>query len=183
MKTHRPHHSNWPASPRSRRFRAGTTLIECMIYIVVVTILLGMGISLLSKMVGFHRDLERNAADITRCLNAGERWRADLRRATGPIRIFRDGPDDMMEIPIGDDYILYRYDQDDLWRHTTDTRVAILALKGLARCEFIHESRPHTEAWRWEIELHTVKRVVNVQPRFTFLAVPPTEQQSQDQPE
>lgn len=179
MRTHRAQHLYHHPSARSGRSREGTTLIECLIYIAVVTMLLGMGISLLSKMIGFHRDLERNAADIARCLNAGERWRADLRRATGPVRTFRDGRNDMMEIPTGEEHVLYRYDQYHLWRHTTDTSVPILALKELTRCEFIQEARSHTKTWRWEVELRTLKRVVNVQPRFTFLAVsqsgPPTQ--------
>ncbi len=166
MKTKIRSHS---AAQRNR----GVTLIECLVYCSVLMILAATGIVLLGKMMGFHRDLERNANDITRSLNAGERWRADVRQATGPIRSFVEGESVLFEIPQETDSVLYQFDQHHLWRHTSSESPSWLALKDVSGCQFVLDSRSHTEAWRLEVHLKTKLKTVRVEPKFSFLAVPP----------
>lgn len=148
-------------------------LVECMVYIALVMIILGLGLNLFLKLLSFHRDLERNSHDIARSTKAGEIWRDDIRSASAAIQIENSADELRLTIPMGDESIEYRYRDGVLWRQATEERPSQSPfLKNLVSCEFVHESRPHAETWTWEVQLKTKKKVVHIEPRFSFLAVP-----------
>ncbi|MCS1411587.1 MAG: hypothetical protein M2R45_04787 [Verrucomicrobia subdivision 3 bacterium] len=155
----------------ARRKQSGIILVECLVYVAIVMTVVGLGTTLFFKFLSFHQDLDRNAADIARALKAGERWRADIRKATGPIRAFRESLQDYLEIPAGNQLIIYQFDQTNIWRHKSGETSPALFLEKVKECRFVSETRKHATAWRWEMELQTTKKTVRIQPQFTFLSV------------
>src|SRR5256886_6282646 len=69
------------------RSRAAFMLEECLVYIAVSSVLLGLAFAAFYRVMENAKGLRRNAADIARVLQAGERWREDIHRATGPLRL------------------------------------------------------------------------------------------------
>src|SRR5215831_18871341 len=71
---------------RSAQRNHGYLLVECLVYIGVLFVLLGVSYIALFRCINNSVALRRNAEDISKALHIGERWRADVRSATGNIR-------------------------------------------------------------------------------------------------
>src|SRR6266571_9332449 len=84
IETKRRRRLQWNA--RERR-QAGFMLEECLVYLAVSSVLLGLAFGAFYRVMENAKGLRRNAADIARALQAGERWREDIHRATGPLRL------------------------------------------------------------------------------------------------
>src|SRR5215470_16859351 len=81
------------------RHRGGYLLVECLVYIAVLAVVMGVAFSAFYRCLSSWRDLARNTDDIARVLKAGEIWRADIRAAAGPLQPV-EGPDfSALEIP------------------------------------------------------------------------------------
>ena len=65
----------------------GFTLLECLAYLAMIVIALGLAITAFNDCWDKSNALRRNADDIVRALHAGDRWRADVRAATGRIEL------------------------------------------------------------------------------------------------
>ena len=159
---------------KNRRSRQrGILLLNCVIYLGVFVVLVGLGFVLLAKFVAFHGDFKRVAGDITRTLRAGEQWRADVRKANGPIEISQDNWQSAFIIPQRDDGVIYRYDRTNVWKVLPGGTIELPVLKGVAECRFVRDEREEVVAWRWEIVLNTKKKRVVTRPRFSFIAAEP----------
>ncbi|MBI2927220.1 MAG: hypothetical protein HYY24_16120 [Verrucomicrobia bacterium] len=181
------HHASGTTSPASRfndltiqRFNARPTaaylLSECLIYIGVFTLIVGLGFSAFYRTLEYSRDLRRNADDIVRALKAGERWRDDIRRATMPPRVVAGDRASVLEIPQASGVVSYTFDGRSLWRKTTQRDTAEEIIPGVKASQMQMDSRAHVKSWRWEIELSGRKKIPRVRPLFTFQAVPQTEE-------
>ena len=159
-----------PTERRQSRRRA-IALVECMVYIALVMLIVGLGLNMYLRLLGFHRDLERNNNDITRVLRAGEIWRADIRSAESVAVSTENDTTVRLELRNHDDLVSYRFEDETLWRSIGDGSAASPFLGGVADCRFIKETRDQVSAWRWEIHLKTKKKTVRIDPRFSFLAV------------
>src|SRR5215472_17518947 len=92
---------------RCARRAKGVTLIECLIYISVLAVLLGVGSAALYRCWDDNKAITRNADDIVRMLKAGEAWRADIRSATGPIKLTANDSEQTIVIPGGTNMVSY----------------------------------------------------------------------------
>jgi hypothetical protein len=142
--------------------------------------IVGIGLSLYLKLLSFHRDLERNATDITRSIQAGEVWRADIRSAVGPIESNQSNEGSFLIIPTVTGSIRYHFEQQTLWRQDELAKSKTIFLKKVAECEFIHEARSQVTAWRCEIRLETKMKSVRIQPKFSFRAVNQADQKANE---
>ena len=142
--------------------RRGYTLIEVLVYIAVLTVVLGVAYTAYARYEKGSRDLSRNADDIIRALRAGERWRDDVRAAVAPVRITDNG----VVIPQRAGDIEYAFADGTLWRQK------LPVLKQLKASAMRSDPRPHVVAWRWELELASPKQTAHVRPLFSFTAVP-----------
>ena len=96
-------------------------LIECLVYIGLVFVILGVGYAALYRCINDSIALRRNADDITRSLLAGERWRADLRKASGPARIeTTPSAEQLLVIPTRQGDISYRFSTQGVFRRAAD---------------------------------------------------------------
>src|SRR5687768_5807064 len=68
-----------------QRSSGGIMLLECLVYMAVLSIVLTLSYKLMYKSWATHISIRRNAADIATAMIAGERWRKDIRASNGPI--------------------------------------------------------------------------------------------------
>jgi Tfp pilus assembly protein PilE len=146
--------------------RSGYTLIEALTYIACLIIILTVAYPAYHRFVRGSNNLRRNADDIARALNAGERWRNDVRAATGPVRATAE----RFVIPQRDGEVVYTVSDGVLWRQSADGQ-RIAALRGVRSSAMQLETRQRVTAWRWELELVGGQKDVPVRPLFSFQAV------------
>jgi hypothetical protein len=145
-------------------------LIECLVYIAVFVVVMGVAYSAFYRCLTDARNLRRNAEDIERILLAGERWRADIRAANRDAWLDSTNEQQVLHIPQPDGEITYRLTQNILWRQISG-RTAESILTGIRQSKMILDTRARVAAWRWEVELKTRQKVVRLRPLFTFAAV------------
>ena len=150
----------------------GYTIIECLVYGLVLWILLGVAYAAFYQCVENSVRLRRNADDIASALQAGERWRADVRAASGPIRLEKTDAEQILRLPGDRGEVAYHFTTNAILRrvdHGAWTRL----LNHVQSSAMESDPRSNVTAWRWELELKPrSKRPGPVRPLFTFLAVP-----------
>ena len=151
---------------------AGVTLLECLVYVSVVTVVLGIGMATFWRAWDANKAIRRDAEDIVRALHAGEQWRADLRAATGPVRPEDSEGAQRLRIPSAQGEIVYTLTNGELRRQARPGARETVVLTKVKSCRMQPDPRPHVTAWRWELELQTARRKARLRPLFTFEAVP-----------
>jgi len=156
----------------NQRSEAGIFLVDCLVYCGLLTILLGCAFTAFYKVMDDSRHLNQNAADIVRALNAGERWRKDIRAATGSPEIVEGTWGAVLSLPLASGKIQYAYHDGMVYRrksgNTEERWQVFLPDVKISRME--KAGYAHVTAWRWEIELATGKKPARVKPLFTFQA-------------
>jgi hypothetical protein len=160
-----------PRNPRARA--SGILLLECVVYLGVLMIVLAVGGTAFYLCWDNARDLRRNADDITRALRAGERWRADVRSATGPIVIEAEPDGQVVRIPSGTNEILYAFNFGAVGRKLASADDWTILLPRVNSSHMQPDERMQVQAWRWELELTPGRKKPGLRPLFTFQAVPP----------
>ena|SRR5436305_14831081 len=154
-----------------RAARRGIVMIDAMVYLAVIGVVLILAAAVFDKGMRESAGLQRNISDIERALNAGERWRADVRMATGPIQLDPQLERVLFVIPRGTERIIYEMFSDKVRRIGT-SRETTFTLNGVAKSEMMEERRGNVVGWRWELELEHRRKEARVRPLFTFMAVP-----------
>ena len=65
----------------------GIMLVDCLMYIALLAVILTLTFAAFYRANENAKNLAQNSADIVRALNVGERWREDVRAASGPLRV------------------------------------------------------------------------------------------------
>jgi len=133
----------------------------------VMLVILGFAYSAYWRCADNSKRLQQNAADILAAVQAGERWRDDIRLAQDA-----DTNEDGLKLIQSGDIIEYRFDQQTVWRHSTRTGQTIRLLSQVKTSAMRPEARRQVRAWRWEVELQARKAPPYLRPLFTFEAVP-----------
>lgn len=154
--------------PPRRNRSQGITLIECLVYIGVLSVVFSMGLAAYHRYVDHTVALRRNSTDITQALAAGELWRADLRAATQPPRF--DAPDQTLRITQAKAEIAYKFSDHQICRRTGTEAPWTIILPRVQQSEMTRDPRAQVTAWRWELELETYRPQATVRPLFTFIA-------------
>lgn len=158
---------------RLRRW-SGILLIECMVYIAVFAILLGLGTAAFYSCWDYSKALIYATDDISSALCAGERWRADVRGATGKISIETTAKGEVVKIPEGAKEILYRFDSGEVRRQIVPANFSELLLPKVKASQMKMDARGGVTAWRWELELTQRRRETHLPLLFTFEAAQET---------
>ncbi len=154
--------------------RSGYMLFECLVYISVLMILLGLGFAAFYSCWDKSKSLRYHADDITRAIRVGEQWRADIRSATGRIVVHTADDGQMVEIPRGRDAVVYVFTAGQLSRKLASADQWTVVLPKVSTSEMQADPRTRVTAWRWDVELVPTRAQVRIPPRFTFEAVPHT---------
>lgn len=150
---------------------AGFQLIEVLVYMAALTVLLSVAYVAFNRALERSEALRRSADDIVRALRAGERWRADVRSAAGPIRIEHAVGGERLVIPVAGGVIAYEHRTNVVVRRPVSGPEAVLLQRVRASAMSL-ENREAVRVWRWELELQPpTRKPVQVRPLFTFLAV------------
>lgn len=150
--------------------RCAATLIECLVYIGVMTTILAVASIAFYRCFDHMRALRRNADDITRVLHIGELWRADVRLAVRPPTL--DETNQTLHVQLKNKVVDYRFGENEILRRTAADAPWTSVLTNLSQSQMKLETRHGVAAWRWEIELRPLRKPARVQPLFTFTAVP-----------
>lgn len=157
------------------RRRDGVMLVECLLYLALFTLIVGLAFSSFYRTLENSTALERNAAAIARTWRTGERWRDDVRLAVGPLRTTTNGAELTLRIPRAGGEVSYVFGEGTVFREETPGGRREEVLANVKVSEFHRDLYRHATAWRWELELQGRQKVARVRPLFTFQAVARTE--------
>jgi hypothetical protein len=157
---------------RSSRKTSGILLMECLVYLAVLFLVMGLAYSVFYRGWEQSLGLRRNAEQIGRALTTGERWREDVRSATGPLRAEESATEQFLHIPHGSSEVVYRFAQETLYRRTDERATWSEVLDRIKLSRMQIEPRQNVTAWRWELELKTRTKKRRMEPLLTFEAVP-----------
>jgi hypothetical protein len=155
----------------TRRRQSGILLTECLVYMAVFVILFGIATSAFFLCLEHTRGIVAATNNIENAQRAGERWRADIRRATGKIEVKTDADGETVRIPETGKDILYHFAAGQLRREVTSPQYSEVLLPGVKNSGMTTDPRGIVTAWRWELELMPVHKE-SLPLRFTFEAVP-----------
>lgn len=148
--------------------RRGMFLVQALVYVVVLAALAEVAFSAFFALQQGGARVRMASEDIVVAMEAGERWRADIRAAAGLVTATADE----LRIPTKDgDPVRYRWTDGRILRHDGRGGEQVL-LRDVAETRFIRDPREHVTAWRWELALQANGPNPRVRPLFTFLAVP-----------
>lgn len=151
--------------------RAGYLMNEALVYISLVFVLLGVGYAALYACMRNSVNLRRGAEDITSALQAGERWRADLRSAGPNITAEAVEGAQVLQWSAGRTNYEYAFYEGAVSRRVNGGPWVTL-LREVKFSSMGPDQRPGVKAWRWDLELKTRAKYSRMRPLFTFLAVP-----------
>ena len=161
---------------RRKNLTGGYLLDEALIYIGALLVLMTVGYIALYHCLDNSVALRRSADDIARAMQAGERWRGDVRLADGSMRLEPGAESATLVLQGKRQRVAYRFAGSVLYRRVNDGPWTKF-LEGVKASEMQPETRSRAVAWRWELELQprTTASVKpgRFRPLFTFLAVPP----------
>ncbi len=152
------------------RGKSGILLVECMVYIAVFAILLGGATTVFYFCWNHSEALIYATDDIASAMRAGERWRADVRAATGKISVETTTAGEVVKIPEGGKEILYRFDSDEVRRQMSSSEFSQLLLPKVKTSQMKLDARGGVTAWRWELELAQRRKETHLPLLFTFEA-------------
>src|SRR5579872_5938679 len=132
---------------------AGFTLLEILTYLAMLTIVLGVAIMSFHQCWDNSSHLRRNADDIVRALDAGDRWRADIRSATGQIQLTEAHGAEELKIPSSSGEIVYAFANGELRRQSAGPPTNVRMLANVQSSQMESDPRGSVSAWRWELEL------------------------------
>ena len=160
------------------RRQQGIMLVDCLVYLAIWSVVVGLAFSAFFRSMSYSKNLARNSDDIARALKAGERWREDVRAATGPFKLVvgEPGVGQALHIPQKTGEVIYRFIDGAVLRQTGTNAPWIPALSGVKSSRMEKDERQRVVSWRWEVELRNKQKVARVRPRFTFQAVAPEHQ-------
>ncbi|HAM71230.1 MAG TPA: hypothetical protein DCM86_06270 [Verrucomicrobiales bacterium] len=152
---------------------AGFSLLECVVYISVLMIILVLGMEAYYRTDKAARAVAGNASDILGVVNAGERWRRDVRRATAPVRVESTPDGFLCRIPQPDGEVEYSRRGEGVWRRAPGGKSPELVVTRVVDSRVIEEPRNPVPALRWELELRPQGAGGKLRPLFSFLVPVP----------
>jgi hypothetical protein len=160
-----------PHSSISRdQAQTGYLLIECLVYLSVIVVILGLALGAFYMCWDYSKALHYATDDINAALHAGERWRADIRNATGKITVETTAEGERLRIPQGTDDLIYSFNAGEVHRQLASSDFSELLLPKVTVSQMVTEKRGPVAAWRWEVELTPHRKETRLPLLFTFEA-------------
>lgn len=150
--------------------QTGVTLIECLMFLIVFLILSSVATGAFYLCWNHSDALISAADDISAALNAGERWRADVRGATGTITIETTASGEIMKIPEGETEVVYHFAAGQVLRQVGAASFNPFRLTKVISSEVKLDARGGVTAWRWELQLAHRRKETYLPLLFTFEA-------------
>ena len=151
-------------------------LMECMVYVSVFAIMLGGATTVVYFCWDHTQAMDYATDEIASALHAGERWRADVRAATGKITLETSATGEVVRIPEGAQTVSYRFESGQVSREVSGPGTPQVLLAKTKTSEMKLDARGAVSAWRWEVQLLPRRKEANLPLLFTFEAVAPVRQ-------
>lgn len=147
----------------------GFLLAEVVGYMVVLFLVLGLALAAFYSGWENHRRLIRNTDEIIRAVEAGERWREDIRSATGPPILESSQVGQLLRIPTGENVVVYQAVSNTVVRSDSGGSSELLKVNSSE----MSRGNPGASriVWQWEVELEAAAEAARVRPLFSFKAV------------
>ncbi|MGD0743550.1 MAG: hypothetical protein ABSA45_00190 [Verrucomicrobiota bacterium] len=163
-----------PPSISGARDQTGVLLLECIVYIAIFALILGLGLATFFLCWDNSKALLYATDDISAALRAGERWRADVRSATGKITVETTSQGEFLRIPHGTNAILYSFSAGEIHRQLASSDFSESLLPTVNASQMVLDKRGPVSAWRWELELKSRRKETHLPLLFTFEAAAET---------
>jgi hypothetical protein len=152
----------------------GIMLVECIAYMAVFLILSAVATGAFYLSWDHSKALISATDDITAALQAGERWRSDVRAASGTIHIEKTPFGEVVSIPHAGKEIVYRLHSGELRRQAGSGGFSAVLLPRVISSEMTLDKRGDVQAWRWEVEVAQRRKETHIPLLFTFEAAQKT---------
>ena len=139
-----------------RKRDSGISLIECLAYISGLAIVMGLAYGAYYRCMATSNGMRRNATDIVDALQCGERWREDVRRATGDLSVSEVSGRQTVRIPQKSGVVIYVFENGTIER-SADGKNWNAVLPNVKTSQIKKDERKQVVAWRWEVELNSRK--------------------------
>jgi Tfp pilus assembly protein PilE len=149
------------------RREAGMLLLECLVYMALLVVVLNLAFAAYNRCAENSKRLNQNVDDVVRALQAGERWRDDIRAAMAI-----DSSEDSLRLVQSNATVDYRFDGHAVWRRANAGAPMARFLPAVKSSRMEQDARREVTAWRWKVELLTHGAPERCRPFFTFEAVP-----------
>src|SRR4051812_18608939 len=97
-------------------FLRGIALLDCLIYIALFSMICTLAFAAFYQTNDYSTQLNRNAADIVRALQAGDRWRGDVRSATSQPQLVKSQAESVLVVPQAQGEIRYFFRDGAIYR-------------------------------------------------------------------
>lgn len=158
----------YPAQPPSRL--GGISLVECLIYIAILTVVTGIAFSVFFSVLSHHRSVVRCSDDIVGAVKAGECWRADIRAAIEVPRSESTSTEQALQIRHAGGTITYLFSNARIWRIVDGKSPELPLLEKVKSSVMQADTRTVTHAWRWDLQIAPARKQSKTTPSFAFLA-------------
>jgi hypothetical protein len=152
---------------RNRRREQGLLLGECLVYMALLVVVLNLAVLAYNRCAANSKRLDRNVDDVVRALQAGERWRDDIRAALAV-----DASEDSLRLTQSNATVDYVFDGHAVWRRANAGAPLARFLPAVKLSRMEKDVRRQVTAWSWKVELLTRGAPERFRPFFTFEAVP-----------
>ena len=159
-----------PQTISRARGTSGMFLLECLVYLSIFVILLGGATTVFYFCWDHTQALIYTTDDITSALHTGERWRADVRAATGIITVETTATGELARIPEGAKSVSYRFESGEVRRQVSTSDYQELLLAKVKTSEMKPDTRGSVTTWRWELEVLPRRKEAQLPLLFTFEA-------------
>ena len=150
-------------------------MMEVLVYIGLLFVVVGLGYAVVYRCIEQSVLLRRSTEDMARALDAGERWRADVRAAGAGIALDGGQTNRLLHLKSSRGEVTYRFANGAVERRVSSGSW-IPMISNVKASAMMSDTRQNVNAWRWELELQPRKRSSarpgRVRPLFTFIAVP-----------
>jgi Tfp pilus assembly protein FimT len=151
---------------------SGILLLECLVYLSVVSIVFGFGLLLFHGVVKSSQRFRQASEEMIMALRTGERWREDIQAAIAPVDLSSSAQGGMLVVRTAGGESRYAFEAGELRRSRSGAARMEVILSGVKSSEWSLERRGDMQVWRWELELEARVPRSRLRPMFTFLAVP-----------
>jgi Tfp pilus assembly protein PilE len=152
---------------RNPRLEQGMLLIECLVYMALLFVVLNLAYAAYYRCAQNSKRLNQRVDDVVRTLQAGERWRDDI-RAAHDITTAQDS----LRLVLSNATVDYVFKDDAVWRRANAGAPLTRFLPGVKSSRMEKDARQEVTAWSWKVELPARGSPERFPPFFAFEAVP-----------
>ncbi|MFT4691018.1 MAG: hypothetical protein ACKVHO_16565 [Verrucomicrobiia bacterium] len=161
----------------NRRFtnpslNGGFMLVQALVYIPIMAFLIYVAIDAALTLKKGTRGMQSGATRVTTAMNAGELWRADIRRATRPPQITNSTNSSALTIDHGTNSVVWSHAEGQIWRQADTNSPRVTVMRDVFSSDFHPDERKHVSAWNWDLELNRARPKAKTMPLYSFIAVP-----------